>query len=160
MNESWGYNPRDPFYKSARFLINTLQEVASKGGNLLLNVSPMADGTIPAEQVERLDAIGAWTARNGESVAEALPGLERLAVLWTLDAARRGRRRIARAYACRRYCGGESQNSRHLGAFEVFSRHRPQGRSARGRNSLDSRVARYSLLDALALSTHGAQFAL
>ena len=76
MNESWGYNPRDRFYKSARFLINTLQEAASKGGNLLLNVSPMADGTIPAEQIERLDTISDWMARNGESITGALPGFE------------------------------------------------------------------------------------
>ncbi len=76
MNESWGYNPRDRFYKSARFLINTLQEAASKGGNLLLNVSPMADGAIPAEQIERLETISDWMARNGESIAGALPGFE------------------------------------------------------------------------------------
>lgn len=76
MNESWGYIPRDRFYKSARFLINTLQEAASKGGNLLLNVSPMADGAIPAEQIERLETISDWMARNGESIAGALPGFE------------------------------------------------------------------------------------
>jgi alpha-L-fucosidase len=76
MNESWGYSPRDRSYKSARFLINTLQEAASKGGNLLLNVSPMADGAIPAEQIERLDAISDWIARNGESISGALPGFE------------------------------------------------------------------------------------
>ncbi len=76
MNESWGCNTRDRFYKSARFLSNTLQEAASKGGNLLLNVSPMADGTIPAEQIERLDTISDWMARNGESISGALPGFE------------------------------------------------------------------------------------
>jgi alpha-L-fucosidase len=76
MNESWGYNPLDRYYKSARFLINTLQEVAAKGGHLLLNVSPMADGRLPAEQIERLDAISGWMARNGESIAATAPGLE------------------------------------------------------------------------------------
>ncbi len=76
MNESWGYNPLDRYYKSARFLINTMQEVAGKGGNLLLNVSPMADGCLPAEQVERLNAISGWMARNGESITATAPGLE------------------------------------------------------------------------------------
>jgi alpha-L-fucosidase len=76
MNESWGYNPRDTRYKSARQLIHTLCEVAGRGGNLLLNVSPMGDGALPAEQVERLDAIAAWMRRNGESIVGTRPGLE------------------------------------------------------------------------------------
>ena len=67
MNESWGYQPSDTKYKSARQLIHTLCEVAGKGGNLLLNVSPMGDGRLPPEQLERLEADrrvdGASTAR-------------------------------------------------------------------------------------------------
>ena len=50
INHSWGYNPRDKHFKSARALVHTLCEVAGKGGNLLLNVSPMGDGQLPAEQ--------------------------------------------------------------------------------------------------------------
>jgi alpha-L-fucosidase len=76
MNNSWGYNPSDRAYKSARMLVNTLEEVAARGGNLLLNVSPTADGTLAPEQVERLEAIGGWMERNGESIAGAGPGLE------------------------------------------------------------------------------------
>jgi alpha-L-fucosidase len=77
MNESWGYDPAgDHDYKSARRLVHTLAEVRGKGGNLLLNVSPRGDGSLPPEQRERLDALGRWMARNGESIGGARPGLE------------------------------------------------------------------------------------
>ena len=76
MNESWGYNPSDTDLKSPRQLIHTLCEVAGKGGNLLLNVSPMGDGRLPPEQIERLDAVASWMAAHGESIVGTLPGLE------------------------------------------------------------------------------------
>jgi len=76
MNESWGYQPSDAKYKSARQLIHTLCEVAGKGGNLLLNVSPMGDGRLPPEQSERLEAIAGWMAVNGESITGTAPALE------------------------------------------------------------------------------------
>ena len=57
MNDSWGWNPTDTHYKSARALVHTLCEVAGRGGNLLLNVSPTGDGSLPPAHVERLDAI-------------------------------------------------------------------------------------------------------
>jgi len=76
MNESWGYNPCDPDFKSARQLIHSLCEVASKGGNLLLNVSPMGNGCLQPEQVERLEAIEQWMADNAESIIGTEAGLE------------------------------------------------------------------------------------
>jgi len=76
MNESWGYNPRDTRWKSARAIIHTLCEVAGRGGNLLLNVGPTGDGTLQPEAIERLDAVGAWMARNGESITGTQPGFE------------------------------------------------------------------------------------
>jgi len=76
MNESWGYSPQDTRYKSPRQLIHSLCEVASRGGNLLLNVGPKGDGTLPAEQVERLEVVAQWMARNGESIVGTTPGLE------------------------------------------------------------------------------------
>ena len=57
MNESWAYNPSDTKWKSRRQLIHTLCEVAGKGGNLLLNVGPRGDGSLPDEIAGRLDAI-------------------------------------------------------------------------------------------------------
>jgi alpha-L-fucosidase len=75
MNDSWGYVPADAEYKSARSLVHTLCEVAARGGNLLLNVSPRGDGSLPAEQVERLEAIGSWMRRHGRSIVDTEPGL-------------------------------------------------------------------------------------
>ena len=76
MNESWGYNTEDNNYKSAREIVHTLCEIAGKGGNLLLNVSPMGDGQIPPVQTERLHAVAEWMSRNRESILNTQPGLE------------------------------------------------------------------------------------
>jgi alpha-L-fucosidase len=76
INESWGYNVADKNFKSARQLIHTLCEVAGKGGNLLLNVSPMGDGKIQPELLERLAVIETWMAGNRESIIATQPGLE------------------------------------------------------------------------------------
>ena len=76
INESWGYNPTDRQFKTARELIHTLCEVAGKGGNLLLNVSPMGNGELPAEQVERLATVSAWMNDHAESIIDTEPGLE------------------------------------------------------------------------------------
>jgi alpha-L-fucosidase len=76
MNESWGWNPDDPDWKSPRALVHALCETAGRGGNLLLNVGPMADGSLPPPACERLDAIAGWMAAHGESVHDTVPGLE------------------------------------------------------------------------------------
>ena len=76
MNHSWGYSPDDTDYKSARELVHTLCEVAGRGGNLLLNVSPMGAGALPPEQIERLDVMGKWMDRHRESVVGTEAGLE------------------------------------------------------------------------------------
>ncbi|MGH7864553.1 MAG: alpha-L-fucosidase [Candidatus Binataceae bacterium] len=77
MNESWGWNPSDTRYKSAGALARTLAEVAGKGGNLLLNVSPRGDGSLPAEQIDRLEGIAAWMERGAaESIVGTRAGLE------------------------------------------------------------------------------------
>lgn len=64
---SWGY-VNDLKYRSAASIIGELIEVASKGGNLLLNISPRADGTIPDEQRTILLEIGKWLDRSGEAI--------------------------------------------------------------------------------------------
>jgi alpha-L-fucosidase len=76
MNRSWGYVPEDAEYKSSTEITRTLAEVAWKGGNLLLNVSPTADGSLPPQQLERLDAVGGWMERNGDAIHDSLPGLD------------------------------------------------------------------------------------
>jgi len=68
MNTSWGYKKHDNNWKSDSTLIRMLTDIASKGGNLLLNVGPTAEGEIPGPSVERLKSIGRWMDVNGESI--------------------------------------------------------------------------------------------
>ncbi|HSU31468.1 MAG TPA: alpha-L-fucosidase [Bryobacteraceae bacterium] len=68
INHTWAYNKNDRDFKSATQLIRTLVEVASRGGNFLLNVAPGPDGTIQSGFIERLNVIGKWMDRNGESI--------------------------------------------------------------------------------------------
>jgi len=68
INDTWAYNANDKNYKSTTVLIRSLVEVASKGGNFLLNVGPGPDGTIQPEFEERLRAVGQWLKVNGESI--------------------------------------------------------------------------------------------
>jgi alpha-L-fucosidase len=68
MNETWTYNPNDKQFKSTEDLIRTLVEVASRGGNFLLNVGPKADGAIQSEVEERLLGMGDWLKKNGEAI--------------------------------------------------------------------------------------------
>ncbi|MFH1945052.1 MAG: alpha-L-fucosidase [Acidobacteriota bacterium] len=68
MNDYWGYNRNDPNWKSETDLIQKLSDIASKGGNFLLNVGPTAEGLFPPESVERLAAIGRWMKTNGDSI--------------------------------------------------------------------------------------------
>ncbi len=68
MNDHWGYNKNDDNWKSAGDLIRKLVDIASKGGNFLLNVGPTAEGLFPPESTDRLKAMGEWMKVNGESI--------------------------------------------------------------------------------------------
>ena len=68
INNTWAYNAHDHNYKNSRTLIRGLVEVASRGGNFLLNVGPQPDGQIQPEFQERLRAIGKWLTLNGDSI--------------------------------------------------------------------------------------------
>ena len=68
MNTSWGYKWYDNNWKSSESLIKMLVDIASKGGNLLLNVGPTAEGLIPDSSVVRLKEIGRWMQVNSESI--------------------------------------------------------------------------------------------
>lgn len=68
MNTTWGYKFYDDKWKSPEVLVRNLIDIASKGGNYLLNVGPTAEGLIPAPSVERLAAVGNWMKVNGESI--------------------------------------------------------------------------------------------
>jgi len=68
MNDTWGFKSYDDNWKSTEQLIQTLVDVASKGGNFLLNVGPQPEGLIPQASVERLEGMGKWMAVNSESI--------------------------------------------------------------------------------------------
>jgi alpha-L-fucosidase len=68
INDTWGYKSYDTDFKSTETLLHNLVDIASKGGNYLLNVGPTSQGVIPEPEVDRLKAIGAWLQINGESI--------------------------------------------------------------------------------------------
>jgi alpha-L-fucosidase len=68
MNDTWGFRRDDQNFKSAATLIHNLCDIASKGGNYLLNVGPTSEGLIPSPEVERLLAVGAWMKVNGQAI--------------------------------------------------------------------------------------------
>ena len=68
MNDTWGFKSYDDNWKDTRTLVRTLVDVASKGGNFLLNVGPTAEGLIPAPSVNRLNEMGVWMRENGEAI--------------------------------------------------------------------------------------------
>ena len=68
MNGMWGYKVIDQNYKSVETLIRYLVSAAGKGANLLLNVGPQPNGELPAAAVERMQAMGEWLAKYGETI--------------------------------------------------------------------------------------------
>jgi len=68
MNGTWGYRASDNKWKSTETLIHNLADIASKGGNYLLNVGPKPDGTFPDPSVRSLQEIGDWMKVNGEAI--------------------------------------------------------------------------------------------
>ncbi len=68
MNDDWGFNAKDTNWKSTETLVRDLVDIASKGGNFLLNVGPTSLGLIPEPSVERLQEMGKWMDVNSESI--------------------------------------------------------------------------------------------
>jgi alpha-L-fucosidase len=64
----WGYDQHEKVYKTNEYLIRMLVDIVSKGGNLILNIGPKADGTIQKEFRDRLLAIGKWMDRYSEAI--------------------------------------------------------------------------------------------
>jgi len=75
LNGSWGYNRGDNDWKSARTVVNHLLHACRDGGNYLLNIGPMPDGSVPEPSVRVLREVGEWLQRNGEAVYDSEPAL-------------------------------------------------------------------------------------
>ena len=82
INDTWGYKSADHSWKSTATLLHNLIDIASTGGNYLLNVGPTAQGLIPQPEVDRLKAIGAWMDVNGEAIYGTHAGPFNRAPLW------------------------------------------------------------------------------
>ena len=76
MNDSWGYQPNDTNYKTANQVIRIFVDCISKGGNLLLDIGPKPDGTIPEEQVDILKELGRWTKKHAAAIYGTRAGID------------------------------------------------------------------------------------
>jgi len=75
INDSWGYQQNDKEYKTPGQIIKIFAECLSKGGNMLLDIGPKADGTIPAEDVTVLKELGKWNKKHAEAIFGTEGGL-------------------------------------------------------------------------------------
>jgi alpha-L-fucosidase len=75
MNDTWGFKSYDMNFKSSETLLKNLIDIASKGGNYLLNIGPDSNGVVPAAEVARLKEMGAWLKVNGEAIYGTEPTL-------------------------------------------------------------------------------------
>ena len=75
LNDNWGYHPDDKNWKTPYEVITIFTDAVANGGNLLLDIGPKADGTIPDEDVYALKELGDWNSRNGEGVFNTLAGI-------------------------------------------------------------------------------------
>ncbi len=73
VGNNWGYNRHDTELKSAASIIRHLQECVARGGNLLLNINPMADGRVPEGVADCFRRIGAWMDVNGDAIYGSRP---------------------------------------------------------------------------------------
>jgi alpha-L-fucosidase len=74
-NDSWGYISHDMNFKSPKQIIQLLAEVASKGGNLMVNVGPDGNGAIPEYSVKYLLEVGKWLDKFGDGIYKTTYGL-------------------------------------------------------------------------------------
>jgi len=73
MNRSWGYHKADDAWKNPKQILNYLITCARDGGNYLLNIGPRADGSVPDESVQILNAVGEWLDKYGDTIYSAHP---------------------------------------------------------------------------------------
>ncbi len=75
INDSWGYQGNDRNYKSPSQVVRIFAGCIGMGGNMLLDIGPKADGTIPEEQVEVLKEMGRWTSKHKQAIYGTVAGL-------------------------------------------------------------------------------------
>jgi len=75
MNDSWGYQGNDRNYKTPHQIIRIFVDCISRGGNLLLDIGPTANGMIPAEQLKILEELGKWTHKHAEAIYGTSAGI-------------------------------------------------------------------------------------
>lgn len=75
INNNWGYQGSDTNWKTPYEVITIFTDAISNGGNLLLDIGPKADGTIPMEQVNILKELGVWNKKHGEAVFNTVAGI-------------------------------------------------------------------------------------
>jgi len=68
LNDHWGYNRHDDNWKTPATILQNLCDIASKGGNYLLNVGPTREGVLPPPSIECLKTVGNWMKINGEAI--------------------------------------------------------------------------------------------
>jgi alpha-L-fucosidase len=74
-NNNWGYHPDDTAWKTPFEVITIFADVVANGGNLLLDIGPKEDGTIPEQQVQLLKELGKWNKKHAEAVFGTLGGI-------------------------------------------------------------------------------------
>ena len=75
INNNWGYQPADTMWKTPYEIITIFVDAVSNGGNLLLDIGPKADGTIPAQQVNVLKELGTWNKKHAEAIFSTIGGI-------------------------------------------------------------------------------------
>ena len=75
INDSWGFQHKDLNFKSPQMVLKTLVDCISNGGNLLLDIGPREDGSIPEEEVAVLKELGRWTSKHSEAVYNTRAGI-------------------------------------------------------------------------------------
>ena len=76
MNDSWGWQPTDTNFKTPYMLLRTFVDCLSNGGNLLLDIGPREDGSIPEEEVNILKEFGRWTKKHAEAIYGTRRGID------------------------------------------------------------------------------------
>lgn len=74
-NLNWGYRPSDTAYKTPYELISIFADVVGRGGNLLFDIGPKADGTLPQEQIDQLQALARWNTKHQKAIFSTIAGL-------------------------------------------------------------------------------------